>query len=299
MSMLAVGFFALAYANRSHFYPADETWHYALTFRLARGDFPPVSPFGFDAGIGYHYGADLLAASIINVAGAFPWTTLDALSTLLVVALVVAASGFAYDVGAPLPLALGAGAAIGFFDGAAFIGYRAGYFEDLALLESPPYRQLAFEWAFLPQRAVGVICVVLVAAALQAGAAKRQAALLAAAAGILPLGNAAVMIFCRGGAGAGGRGATGPAARARAIRLRWRPDRKRIAHRAGRRADLRHAFRPRRQRGRLTRRVGARRSRPAALPEGRADAGQAGGHPAHCGSARSRPASGEAGALPF
>ena len=195
MSMLAVGFFVLAYANRPHSYPADETWHYALTFRLARGDFPPVSPFGADAGIGYHYGADLLAASIINVAGVFPWTALDALSTLLVVALVLAASGFAYDVGAPLPLAMGAGVAIGFFGGDAFLGYRAGYFEGLALLESPSSQLRAFEWAFLPQRAVGVVCVVLIAAALQAGAARRKAALLAVAAGILPLANAAVMIF--------------------------------------------------------------------------------------------------------
>ena len=63
------------------------------------------------------------------------------------------------------------------------------------MLESPSSQLRAFEWAFLPQRAVGVVCVVLIAAALQAGAARRKAALLAVAAGILPLANAAVMIF--------------------------------------------------------------------------------------------------------
>ena len=214
MSILAVGFFALAYANRSHDYPADATWHYALVFRLARGIFPPVSPWGVDAGIGYHYGADLLAASITNVAGVFPWTALDALSTLLVVALVLSASGFAYDVGAPLPLAMGAGVAIGFFGGDTFLGYRAGYFEGLALLESPSSQLRAFEWAFLPQRAVGVVCVVLIAAALQAGAARRKAALLAVAAGILPVANAAAMIFAAA--------ALAPVGMARLVRLRGR-----------------------------------------------------------------------------
>lgn len=195
MSMLAVGAFVLAYTNRPHVFPHDTTWHYALVFRLARGEFPPVSPFGFDAAIGYHYGADLLAASIVNVSGAFPWTALDALSTLLVVALVLAAAGFAYDVGAPLALALGVGAAIGFFESGAFVGYRNGYFEGLGLLESPHSAQLAFVWTSLLQRPMGVICVVLVAASLQAGTAKRQAALLAVAAGLLPLASAAVMIF--------------------------------------------------------------------------------------------------------
>ena len=157
----------------SHDYPADATWHYSLVFRLARGIFPPVSPWGGDAGIGYHYGADLLAASITNVAGVFPWTALDALSTLLVVALVLSASGFAYDVGAPLPLAMGAGVAIGFFGGDTFLGYRAGYLEGLAFARVAVVPAASvLQWAYLPQRAVGVVCVVLIAAALQAGAAR-------------------------------------------------------------------------------------------------------------------------------
>ena len=195
MALVAVGVFALAYANRLHSGPHDAAWHYALASRLARGEFPPVTPFGVDAGIGYHYGADLLAASIINVAGTFPWTTFDALSTLLVVALVLAVSGFAYDVGAPLPLALGVGAALGFFDGGAFLGYRAESVEGLAFLDPPPSPKPAFYWARLLQRPIAVGLVVLIAAALHAGAAHRQAALLAVGAGVLALGDASVMIF--------------------------------------------------------------------------------------------------------
>ena len=195
MVALAIGVFALAYANRLHTYPHDAPWHYALAQRLARGEFPPVTPYGVDAGIGYHYGADLLAASIVNITGAFPWTAFDALSTLLIVGLVVGVAGLAYDVGTPLPLALGLGAAVGFFDGGVFLGYRTGYFEGLAFLDPTPTPQVAFEWTRLLQRPLAVGCVVLVAAVLQAGVARRQALLLAAGAGVLALGDASVMIF--------------------------------------------------------------------------------------------------------
>ncbi len=139
VAVAAVGAFALAYADRMHEDPFDTSWHYGLAFRLARGEFPPVTPFGVDAGIGYHYGADLLAASIINVGGVFTWTAFDALAAFLVVALVLAVAGFAYDVGAPPPLALGIGATVGFFhgdlfgyfNGGVFLGYRTGYLGNL------------------------------------------------------------------------------------------------------------------------------------------------------------------------
>ena len=200
---LAVGVFALAYADRMHEAPFDTAWHYGLAFRLARGEFPPVTPFGVDAGIGYHYGADLLAASIVNLGRVLPWTAFDALAVLLVVALVLAVAGFAYDVGAPLPLALGIGATVGFFhgrvigdfNGGVFLGYRTGYLEDLAFLGSPPVVGPAFLWMKLLHRPLAVGSVVLVAAALHAGPARRHALLLAAAAGVLGLGDASVMIF--------------------------------------------------------------------------------------------------------
>ena len=195
MAATAVGVFALAYANWTHGFLWDGAWHYAVAQRLARGEFPPVTPFGVDAGIGYHYGGDLLAASLINVARAFPWTAIDALSSLLTVGLVLAVAGFAYDVGAPLPLALGIGAAVGLFDGGVFFGYRSGYLEGLAFLESPAAPPQTFVWTRWLQRPVSVGSVVLIAAALHAGAARPMAAMLAAAAGVLALGDTSVMIF--------------------------------------------------------------------------------------------------------
>ncbi|MCY4112451.1 MAG: hypothetical protein OXG33_00735 [Chloroflexi bacterium] len=200
MAAMAVGVFALAYATRTHEYPFDGEWHYALIFRLARGEFPPVTPYGVDAGIGYHYGADLLAASIINVARVFPWTAFDALAAFLVGALVLAVAGFAYDTGAPLPLALGIGVTVGlfygrifgYFDGGVFLGYRTGYLEDLAIFGSQPTPRPAFLWMKMLQRPLAVGCVVLVAAAFTRA---RHALLLAAAAGVLALGDTSVTIF--------------------------------------------------------------------------------------------------------
>ena len=195
MVALAIGVFALCYANRTHGSGDTPAWHYALAHTMAGGVFPPVTPYGVDAGPGYHYGADLLAASMISTTGALPWTAFDAVASLLVVALVLAVAGFAYDVGAPLALALGLGAAAGFFDGGVFIGYRTGYIEGLAFLEPPTYPQRAFAWISWLQRPLGVGLVVLVAAALHAGAVRRQAVLLAAGSGVFALGDASVMIF--------------------------------------------------------------------------------------------------------
>ena len=196
---LAIGVFALAYANRLHTYPHDAPWHYALAQRLARGEFPPVTPFGVDAGIGYHYGADLLAATIISTTGAPPWTAFDALSTFLIVGLVLGVAGLAYDVGAPMPLALGLGAAVGLFDGSVFLGYRTGYVKGLALLDAPLNPQVAFEWTRLLQRPMAIGSVIVVAATLHAGVARRQALMLVAGAGVLALGDASVMIFACAG----------------------------------------------------------------------------------------------------
>lgn len=195
MVLLAVAVFALAYANRPHSDPFDRTWHLALSSRLARGEFPPVTPFGVDAGIGYHYGADLLTATVISTTGAPSWTAFDAVAVFLAVGLILAVAGFAYDVGTRLPLALGVGAAVGFFGGGVFLGYRAGYFENFAILDPSLSSEQAFQWMSLLQRPVAVGMVVLIAAALHAGATGRQALLLSAAAGVLALGDASVMIF--------------------------------------------------------------------------------------------------------
>ena len=70
----------------------------------------------------------------MNTAGVLPWTAFDALTSFLVAVLVLAVAGFTYDVGAPLPLAVGLGATVRFLDGGLFFGYRTGYLEGLAVL---------------------------------------------------------------------------------------------------------------------------------------------------------------------
>ena len=194
MALVAVGVFALAYANRTHEFLWDDTWHFGLAQRLARGVFPPVTPFGVDAGIGYHYGHDLLAASIIGTTGAPPWTAFDALTSFLVVALVLAVVGFAYSEGAPLPLAIGLGAAVGSFDGGVFLGVDAAYLARGTFLDPSAVGQ-AFRWVDRPQWTLAVGFVVLVAAAIQGGVRGRQAMVLTAGAGAFALADAAVMLF--------------------------------------------------------------------------------------------------------
>ena len=73
LGLLAVGMFALAYANQLHEPIWDSAWHYGLAHQMARGVFPPVTPFGVDASPGYHYGHNLLTASIVGTTGAMPW----------------------------------------------------------------------------------------------------------------------------------------------------------------------------------------------------------------------------------
>ena len=195
MALVAVGVFALAYANRLHRHLSDETWHYGLAHGLARGVFPPVTPYGVDASPGYHYGIDLLAASIMNTASVLPWTAFDALATFLVVGLILAVVGFAYDVGAPLALALGIGATVGFSEWSLLFGYHTGYVEGLAFLEPSAQLAPAFAWLRWPQRPLAVCIVLLLAAVLHAGASRRKAALLAAGAGVFALGDASVALF--------------------------------------------------------------------------------------------------------
>ena len=203
LCLASAGTFLMAFASRTQVRPAEEAWHYALTLRMARGVFPPVTPYGQDAGIGYHYGPDLLAASIVNTAAVPPWTASVVLTAALVVALVLAAVGFAWDLGAPRPLAVGAGAVLGLIIDPLHVGLppyvqtsgeSAGRFWLVEGLASPQSTE-AFEWVHKPHWALALCIVLLVAAALQMRAGRRQAVLIAAAAGVMALAEAAVMIF--------------------------------------------------------------------------------------------------------
>ena len=222
----SAGVFVLAFANRTQVRHGDESWHLALAQRMARGAFPPVTPYGPDAGIGYHYGHNLLAASIINTAGVPPWTAMAVLMSFLIVALILVTVGFAWDIGTPLPLAWGAGATIGLFSGSVRIGLPpyvetpgqtgglAGFIAGLA----PAEAGVAFGWLQAPHWTLAVAIVVLVAAALEAGAARPQAAVVAVAAGVSALAEAAVLILSSAALGVVG-----------VVRLAWLRGRERMA----------------------------------------------------------------------
>ena len=184
----SAGAFVFALINRTQIWFVDWAWHFALILRMARGVFPPVTPYGPDAGIGYHYGGDLLASSLVNAAGVMPWTALYVIQAFFVVALLLVAVGFAYDLGTPLPLAWGIGSALTFFPGQFNIGF-------LSHVELLVYDADAIHWLVVPHRALAVALVVLVAALLEAGNTRRQAMALAAAAGSFALAEAGVLLF--------------------------------------------------------------------------------------------------------
>ncbi len=215
LATASAGIFVFALANRTHVWFVDESWHFALAQRMARGVFPPVTPYGVDAGIGYHYGADLLAASVLSTTSAPVWTTYYVLLSFLTVALMLAAVGFAWDIGAPPLLAVGAGAALGFFAGRFHVGLPpyvespegvqgfAGYLAGLAPgAAAHPTARLAFKWVEQPQWSLAAGALILVAAVLEAGMARRQAAVLAAGAGVSALAEAAMLVFSSAALGA-------------------------------------------------------------------------------------------------
>ena len=208
--LLGVGVFLLAFTNRAHSPFADESWHYPLALRLANGAFPPEPPYGIDAGIGYHYGTNLLAASIFSTTSAPPWAVFDTLLPFLVVALALVAAGFTYDVGAPLPLALGAGAAATVGPAAVHLGLPPyvpvpaevtgfdGFLAGLGVRDPATDTGPSWSWIIGTHRHFAVAVVFLVAAALEAGVARRPAAVLAAGAGVLALTETSVMLFACG-----------------------------------------------------------------------------------------------------
>lgn len=203
LALPAAAAFLWVLANYTHMTFGDPHWHLALVQQLARGGLPVVTPYGVDSGISYHYGAYLLAASVAQAAAVPAWTALAVLVSFVVVALVLAAAGFAWDVGAPLPLAIGAGAAIGLFAGPVHVGLPP-YVETSEVSEgfaglpaglAPGVAGPAFEWPRFPGRALALAVVILMAAAVEAGTRRRHAMVLAASAGVLALAEASVMIF--------------------------------------------------------------------------------------------------------
>ncbi|MCY3802684.1 MAG: hypothetical protein OXG46_14045 [Chloroflexi bacterium] len=208
LAFASAGLFVFALANRTQVWFVDETWHFPLALRMARGVFPPTTPYGPDAGIGYHYGSDLLAASTISTTGVPVWTAYYVLMSFLVVALILVAAGFARQMGAPLPLAAGIGAAVALFSGRFVIGLPpyvdqsdpagglAAFLTGLApAQDAHPDTRLAFSWLEQPQRALAVSIVILIAAAFESPVKRRQALVLAVGGGVLALTESAALVF--------------------------------------------------------------------------------------------------------
>ncbi len=201
--LASIGLYVLAFANRTQTHHADESWPYALTLRLARGVFPPVTPYGVDAGIGYHYGHTLLAASIVNVAAVPAWTAMVVVLSFLVVALILAGVGFARDMGGSLPLSIGVGAVLGLSRGSIPVGLPpyiegSGQSEGFARFIQglfPSSASVAFNWLHVPQYALAVAIVILIAAGLHTHSATRMSVVVALAAGTSALADASVLIF--------------------------------------------------------------------------------------------------------
>ena len=201
--LASMGAYVFVLANRTQAWQDDDFWHYALTLRLARGVFPPVTPYGVDAGIGYHYGPDLLSATIVNTAAVPAWTATIVLVSFLVVGLILAGVGFARDKCGSLPLSIGVGAVLGLFRGTMRVGLppyveASGQSEGIAwLLEGlvPAEGGVAVRLQHLPQFTLALAIVVLIAAALEVRSTSRTAAVLVAAAGVSALASTSVMIF--------------------------------------------------------------------------------------------------------
>ena len=206
--VLVAGTLYLALANRTNLLFTDEPWHLPLSATIARGLFPPVSPFSPDFGSAYHYGSDLLAASMMNISGTSPWTSFFLLSPLLAVVLAITATTVGLDFGAPRLVALGTGFV------SAFAGPQAPFltaglptafnrhsnpsgFGDVLLQFGPPTDQALFlgvgpAHLNLPHFALGIGFILLMAAVLNAGRTGQHAGVFGLTLGLLPIAETSV-----------------------------------------------------------------------------------------------------------
>ena len=206
--LLVAAILYLALANRTHLLFTDEPWHLPLAATIARGLFPPVSPFSPDFGAAYHYGSDLLAASMMNISGTAPWTAFFLLSPFLAVIVAITATTVGLDFGAPRLVALGAGL-VTTFAGPQAPFLTAGLptaftehskmsgFGDVLLQFGPPPNQALFlgvgpAHLNLPHFALGIAFILLMAAIANAEPTGQRAGVFGLTLGLLPLAETAV-----------------------------------------------------------------------------------------------------------
>ena len=204
----SVALYLFILGNRTQTLWVDEVWHLPLAGTIANGFFPPVSPYAPDVGPGYHYGLDLIAATVMNVAAAPPWTIYYLLGSFLLVTFALAAAGLVWDLGAPRLIALGAALSALLLDGSLVVGLPQvmsepaagdGFGEAIARLGVPESAHalkrvgsMLINW---PQFALGLSLMVVMAAALNAGSRRRHVALFAIGAGLLPLVESSLFLI--------------------------------------------------------------------------------------------------------
>ena len=208
-AVLTASLMYVALANRSHVLFTDEEWHLPLAATMARGNFPPVSPFSPTFGAAYHYGSDLIAASLINIAGSAPWTAFFLVTPLFAVVFSLTATTAALDFGASRLAALCVGLIATFLNRALVTMGLPDSFAELAGVESLGDAVLAFGVpasaarfqrmgpALLnhPHYALGLSLVLVMAASLHAGSGRRRAVTLAVALALLPLAESSTFII--------------------------------------------------------------------------------------------------------
>ena len=188
LAVASAAFFLFALINRIQVWFVDWAWHFSLINRMARGAFPPVTPFGPDSGIGYHYGSNLIAASFVNVADLPVWMALYSIQAFFVVILLLVAVGLAIGFRVPRPFAWGSALALIFFPGQFLIGLPISR-------DWSPDGSDAIHWLVAAPHTLAVTLVLLVAAKLESGRSKRHAVTLAGAAGAFALAETGVLVF--------------------------------------------------------------------------------------------------------
>jgi len=211
-ALALAGLLYVALANRTHVLFTDEEWHLPLTAMLAAGEFPPISPFSPTFGAAYHYGADLLAASLLNIAGIAPWTAFFLLTPILAAIFSLTAATAALDFGASRLVAVGAGLVAAFADPSLLVGLLT-VFADVSTADGPGglllglgvpseealFRRMGPALLNHPHFALGMALLLVLAASLHAGGGRWQLASFGVALALLPLAETAAFLV---GAGA-------------------------------------------------------------------------------------------------
>jgi hypothetical protein len=203
--LMSVGTFVFLLANRTQTLFVDERWRLPLASILAAGSFPPVAAFTPDTGIGYHYGADLLAASLMNVTGVPSWTAFAIISPFIVTVMAITVGALARDLGVSRYLAVGVAAFAVLADRLLVVGLPQtlstpgngveGLLQSFSrAAEVHPTERVATTLLNGPQFALAMVLAVVIAALLRCETSFIGYGLLAAATGLTPLAETSVFI---------------------------------------------------------------------------------------------------------